>query len=154
MVGKLNWNNRDTDTNVAVGKAEVQWGRQVSQTDVGWRWPCTLLLHSGQESARPGSNWDESCRCLRCSLIFDSPSFPGKVDSLWAHTPGAPPHQISSWRRFQAQSITVFKKHDGALLVWMFVFMTFSLLAYKCAGRRRWDSSPWRGYWNRSAQRE
>lgn len=42
--------------------------------------PAPLLLPSGQESACPGSDGGESCRCRQCSLVSDAPSFP-------AHTP-------------------------------------------------------------------
>lgn len=70
--------------------------------------------------------------CGAPSSLILPPS--AKVDSPPARTPSAPPHQTPSWRRFRAQSINVFKKHDGAFLLRMFVFMTFSLLAclYMC----------------------
>lgn len=76
MVGKWKWVSKDTDTGVAEGKAEVRRGWQA------WAGaePAPLLLPSGQESACPGSDGGESCRCRQCSLVSDAPSFP-------AHTP-------------------------------------------------------------------
>lgn len=107
---------------------------------------------------RPESDCHGSSRCLLCSLkrsVFASSSSPAML---------RPPRSlqgrlfIKSHRSGSSELVTLtfFKKHDGAFLISIFVFMTFSLLTCLYMHfweRGGWDSHQWREGYNRSRQK-